>query len=61
MNRLEGKIALVTGGSMGIGRAIVDRFAAEGAKMVISCDINPVNLNRKMSEERFLMLLTERE
>ena len=41
MNRLEGKIALVTGGSMGIGRAIVDRFAEEGAKMVISCDINP--------------------
>src|SRR6266498_3123679 len=33
MARLDGKSVLVTGGSTGIGRAVVKRFIAEGAQV----------------------------
>jgi len=39
MPRIEGKIALVTGGARGIGEAIIRLFHQEGAKVVIT-DIN---------------------
>ncbi len=37
--RLEGKVAVVTGGASGMGRATVERFLAEGARVVIG-DVN---------------------
>jgi NAD(P)-dependent dehydrogenase (short-subunit alcohol dehydrogenase family) len=36
MKRLEGRIAVVSGGSRGIGAAIAAAFSAEGARVVIS-------------------------
>jgi NAD(P)-dependent dehydrogenase (short-subunit alcohol dehydrogenase family) len=40
VNELTGKVAIVTGGASGLGKGLVRRFAAEGAKVLIG-DIDP--------------------
>lgn len=36
MTRLHGKTALITGGALGIGAAVGERFAAEGARVILA-------------------------
>lgn len=47
--RIAGKIAVITGAAMGIGRATAERFAQEGAKLVLN-DINESALNSLIDE-----------
>ena len=47
--RLKDKVAIVTGGGRGIGRAIAQRYAREGAAIVVA-DINGENASRSAVE-----------
>ena len=54
MKSLEGKVAIVTGGSAGIGKATVLKFVAEGAKVAV-WDINEergLELETTLNKER---------
>jgi NAD(P)-dependent dehydrogenase (short-subunit alcohol dehydrogenase family) len=49
MDALEGKVAVITGGASGIGRAVATRAAAEGMRLVLA-DIEPGPLDATASE-----------
>jgi 3-oxoacyl-[acyl-carrier protein] reductase len=49
MGKLDGRLALVTGGASGMGEAIVREFVAEGAR-VIAIDINAARLDSLRDE-----------
>jgi NAD(P)-dependent dehydrogenase (short-subunit alcohol dehydrogenase family) len=62
--KLAGKVVVVTGAAQGIGAALCERFAAEGAETVIGADIKPgygivsCNVTR---EDDILRLIDETE
>jgi NAD(P)-dependent dehydrogenase (short-subunit alcohol dehydrogenase family) len=49
MRDLGGKVAVVTGGASGIGRALADRFATAGMKLVLA-DVEREPLERAVAE-----------
>lgn len=49
MKKLENKVAVITGGAQGIGKAAVKKFAAEGS-VVIIWDVNEEKANAAISE-----------
>jgi NAD(P)-dependent dehydrogenase (short-subunit alcohol dehydrogenase family) len=51
MDRLNGKVAFITGVASGMGRAAAKLFAAEGAK-VVGCDVSTTAAERTVAEVR---------
>src|ERR1700753_3474879 len=48
--KLEGKVAVVTGASKGIGAEIAKQFAAEGAGVVVNYSSSPEGAKRVVAE-----------
>lgn len=63
MGRLDGKVAVVTGGASGMGLATVERFVAEGASVVLT-DLPPANFDElvgRIGEEQARVHYRNRE
>ena len=59
-NKLEGKVAIITGGDSGIGRAVAIAYAMEGANVAITYNVNDEDAQKTKSlvEERGGQCLT---
>ncbi|HEY2481725.1 MAG TPA: SDR family oxidoreductase [Caulobacteraceae bacterium] len=57
--KLSGKIVVVTGAASGIGRALAQRFAAEGAKLVVSADRDEAGAKASAAETGGIAFTTD--
>lgn len=56
--RLEGKVAVITGSDRGIGKATVERFVQEGAR-VVAADLAPSGLKEFENDDRVAIVLAD--
>jgi 3-oxoacyl-[acyl-carrier protein] reductase len=64
MRRLDGKVAIVTGGNTGIGRAVAAAYAAEGADLAVAWiarqeDVETLRAEVERLGRRFLAMRTD--
>ena len=58
--KLKDKVAVITGGASGIGRAMAIRFLAEGARQIVISDINADGLQAAVKGVANLEVLENR-
>lgn len=58
--RLQGKVAVVTGACRGIGKAVVQRFVQEGAR-VLATDLHPVTIEEMAVLDATAMKLVQQD
>ena len=48
--QIKGKVVVVTGGASGIGKSLCERFAQEGASVVVVSDINQAGIDQTVAD-----------